>query len=749
MPLCPQCNAPLPADAPAGLCPACLLQRALHSQTEASAAWTPPAPDELAPAFPELEILALLGRGGMGAVYKARQKSLDRFVALKILPPALATDPSFPQRFTHEAQALARLNHPHIVTLYEFGTRELTVEFPVSSVEFPDAPAPPLETRNLKLETPYFLMEFIDGPTLRQLTNARTLAPKEALAIVPQICDALQFAHDHGIVHRDIKPENILLTPAGQIKIADFGLAKITATPSSVLSTPHSTPAGTPGYIAPEQSTATADHRADIYALGVVFYQLLTGELPPTPLTPPSKKVAIDVRLDDIVLRALEPDPARRYQHATDIKTAVETVVAYPRQEGRTPPPPALPPASLTAHQPSKNAAIEALRLPTLFLRIAATLNLLGIAGILLFLLAYNIFLFQPIAQEVRPTMSYKGLATLLLLLMTALPITLNIYVLWASSRMSQLKSYPHALAACALICLTFPAHLLALPFAIWSLVLLQRPDIRAAFRRDPAPPALPAARRMLQPVLAWLIILAIHIAAAYGVAAILHLHAALILFPSLLTHIALRTPLRRPSLPISPPGLQASRQQLQPLLLQLATQSALLVAFFLFFLYVVPAYREVFKDHKMSLPALTELVLNTSEFLQNTALLLLPCVLLLNALLVFACQYLGGSPLRRIWLTALCLCLGTLIALATLSLLLPTVKYTQSIGSQLETLQSPATDYTTNTVFPFAPPASSFRCASAASSNFITRSTSGTIARRSSITRSGSKLGRFLISDT
>ena len=136
----------------------------------------------------------------MGAVYKARQKELDRIVALKILPPGIGDDAAFAGRFAREAKALAKLNHPGIVTLYEFG-----------------------QTNGLF----FFLMEFVDGVNLRQLLHAGRIAPREALAIVPQICDALQYAHDQGIVHRDIKPENILLDRRGRVKVADFGLAKI------------------------------------------------------------------------------------------------------------------------------------------------------------------------------------------------------------------------------------------------------------------------------------------------------------------------------------------------------------------------------------------------------------------------------------------------------------------------------------------------------------------------------------------
>jgi serine/threonine protein kinase len=165
--------------------------------------FVPPTPAELARSFPQLDVLALLGQGGMGAVYKVRQRELDRIVALKILPPDIGNAPAFADRFTREAKALARLNHPGIVTLYEFG-----------------------QANGLF----YFLMEFVDGVNLRQLLRTGRVSPREALAIVPAICDALQFAHDQGLVHRDIKPENILLDRRGRVKVADFGLAKLIGT---------------------------------------------------------------------------------------------------------------------------------------------------------------------------------------------------------------------------------------------------------------------------------------------------------------------------------------------------------------------------------------------------------------------------------------------------------------------------------------------------------------------------------------
>jgi len=319
MPTCPSCGKRLAANAPKGLCPECLMKGAFPTGPDAggkSSRFVPPTVEELVPQFPQLEILEFVGQGGMGAVYRARQKPLDRVVALKILPPGVGQDASFAERFVREAKALARLNHPGIVTLYEFG-----------------------QTDGLF----YFLMEFVDGVTLRHLLNEGRVSPREALAIVPQICDALQFAHDQGIVHRDIKPENILLDRRGRVKVADFGLAKlveggnepapgeVTASVSPTL-TESGKILGTPNYMAPEQAAhpLEVDHRADIYSLGVVFYQMLTGELPAAKLEPPSRKVVIDVRLDEIVLRALEKKPEFRYQQVSEVKTMLESIAGTP-----------------------------------------------------------------------------------------------------------------------------------------------------------------------------------------------------------------------------------------------------------------------------------------------------------------------------------------------------------------------------------------------------------------------------------
>ena len=283
----------------------------------------PLSPAVLAPHFPQLEILECLGRGGMGVVYKARQKALGRMVALKILAPERSADPGFAERFSAEARMLASLNHPNIVTIHDFG-----------------------ESGGFY----HLVMEYVDGVNLRAAMTAGRFTPEQALAIVPPVCEALQYAHDHGVVHRDIKPENLLLDQQGRVKVADFGIAKLLgsapsggpvatgSTPTPAEAPPGSlggpdtlgaSAAGTPQYMAPEQRVrGPVDHRADIYSLGVVLYELLTGEPPKTSLEAPSRKIQIDVRLDEVVLRALAVAPELRFPTATEFRTRVEALTA-------------------------------------------------------------------------------------------------------------------------------------------------------------------------------------------------------------------------------------------------------------------------------------------------------------------------------------------------------------------------------------------------------------------------------------
>ncbi len=359
-----------------GLDPAELLKQGAGEDTFTEnhpGGFTPPTLEELSEIFPRFEILELIGRGGMGAVYRVRQPELDRIVALKILPPSIAIAESFPERFTREAKAMAKLNHTGIVTIHEFGREG---------------------------DLYYFLMEYVDGVNLRQLLENGRISPREAMAIVPQICDALQFAHDQGIVHRDIKPENLLLDRLGRVKVADFGIAKLigkddpatTPTLQGTTFTEHGKVMGTPQYMAPEQTTSPTevDHRADIFALGVVFYQMLTGELPEKDLQAPSTKVRIDVRLDEIVLRALEKDPKLRFSNATEMRTGIDEL-------GDPGTPPVLPAQNYSSVKKRKSTTFK----------ILATLGILFFMGIASLITLW--FIYYNLGQESSAKVTSRG----------------------------------------------------------------------------------------------------------------------------------------------------------------------------------------------------------------------------------------------------------------------------------------------------------------------------------------------------
>ncbi|MEZ5384073.1 MAG: protein kinase [Prosthecobacter sp.] len=259
-----------------------------------------PSLEEIAAAFPELDVQCLIGHGGMSAVFKARQPKLDRTIALKVLPKSLAATSGFAERFTREGRVLARLSHPNIVAVHDFG-----------------------ESGGFC----FLIMEFVDGVNLRQAMRAGRFTPEQALNIIPAICDALQFAHSQGVLHRDIKPENILLDSKGRVKIADFGIAKILDEKGdAMLLTKSGAKLGTAPYMAPEQieKPSSVDHRADIYSLGVVFYEMLTGELPLGRFAAPSEIAAVGGNIDEIVLRALEKERTRRQQSVSEFKTQVE-----------------------------------------------------------------------------------------------------------------------------------------------------------------------------------------------------------------------------------------------------------------------------------------------------------------------------------------------------------------------------------------------------------------------------------------
>jgi predicted Ser/Thr protein kinase len=313
---CPRCGDQFPEGLEAkdfeGICPNCLAFLAVDKDSDvipSAAGEDPlqlaakdPPPLKRGATFHGMEMLELIGQGGMGVVYKARQIELDRLVALKILSPRLAADPEFPRRFNREAQALATLDHSNIVRIHDVGREG---------------------------ELYFIVMEYVDGMNLRDLLVQKKLSPEQALRVIPQICDALEYAHSRGVIHRDIKPENIILSRSGVTKIADFGLAKIVNSENAASSiTQTNVVMGTADYMAPEQrdKTKDADHRADIYSLGVVFYELLTGELPVGRFDPPSRRKQVDARLDEVVLRALEKDPDRRYQRASHLGRDVDRI---------------------------------------------------------------------------------------------------------------------------------------------------------------------------------------------------------------------------------------------------------------------------------------------------------------------------------------------------------------------------------------------------------------------------------------
>lgn len=255
--------------------------------------------EELAGLFPEFEIGERLGAGGMGVVFRARQKSLDRSVAIKVLNPKTQGDADFEERFEREAKAMAMLGHPNIVGIHDFGIRG-----------------------------PYhfLVMEHVEGRDLQKLIRSGSLDSDLAFSIIHQVCDALHHAHERGIVHRDLKPGNILVGHDGVAKIGDFGLAQIGQTDGDVPLTMANAAMGTPAYMAPEQLTdaRTSDARSDIFALGVVVYEILTGSPPAGNFPPPTSRLPHrNRRLDEAVLRAMDPDPANRLPDVREISKIV------------------------------------------------------------------------------------------------------------------------------------------------------------------------------------------------------------------------------------------------------------------------------------------------------------------------------------------------------------------------------------------------------------------------------------------
>jgi tRNA A-37 threonylcarbamoyl transferase component Bud32 len=454
---CPECGAALDADSPEGMCPQCLLKGAIGGAQE-KARSTPgeptvafpgpssPAVADLAALFPQLEILELIGQGGMGAVYKARQPSLDRLVAVKVLPPETGRDPAFAERFNREARALARLSHPNIVAVHDVGRAG---------------------------EYYYFVMEYIDGVNLRQLLHDGHLRPEQALRIVPQICDALQYAHEEGVVHRDIKPENILLDRKGRVKIADFGLAKLLGRDTENFTLTGSRQVmGTLYYMAPEQveRPLTVDHRADIYSLGVVFYEMLTGQLPVGRFPLPSERAGTDAHLDGIVLHALEREPERRYQHASDVKTDVES-------RGGTAPSVARAPGA------DRELALHQLQGPAKALMV---MGLLGPLGLLIAFLIVGVA-FAPEGEKLIGPVFVLFLAN----------VVVGAFLVVGARKMERLEAYEFSVLSSGMVGLQLltPTWPISLVVGGWTLWILLKPEVKAAFKaqlerslRSPAP---------------------------------------------------------------------------------------------------------------------------------------------------------------------------------------------------------------------------------------------------------------------
>ena len=301
--------------------------------------------------IPGYRLDALVGTGGMGEVHKATQLSLERTVAVKLLNAQLAQDASFVARFDTEAAALAALQHPNIVSILDKGRTDSTY---------------------------YLVMEFVDGPSLREVMRSPLLDSTSALKMMLEICRAIEYAHRRGVIHRDLKPENILFDDqaGGVAKVTDFGLASFlddSGTRFDLTST--HVAMGTLSYMAPEQRVDAkgADERADIFALGVMLYELLVGEVPLGTFEAPSRrKPEVDLRLDAIVARCLKPAPADRYPSVSALIADLEPLVPGLTAASTS--------ASLTRMQRVGRAVRRGVRL---ILQTVATLLVLAAMGVL------------------------------------------------------------------------------------------------------------------------------------------------------------------------------------------------------------------------------------------------------------------------------------------------------------------------------------------------------------------------------
>src|SRR5437773_5762400 len=313
--VCENCGEKIFGDAPKGLCPACVLETGLGPLTDESVAGIgdPGTPAGVLMDFGDYELLEEIGRGGQGVVYRARQKSLNRTVALKVIGLGQWATQAHLKRFRREAESAANLDHPCIVPIYEVGEREGSC---------------------------YFSMKFIDGGQLDEVAKRTPISTRNAAELIAKLARTVHYAHEHGILHRDIKPGNILLDAEGEPHLTDFGLARLLETKSTVTHTMDVL--GTPSYMAPEQAVgnnARVSSATDIYGLGAVLYQLLTGHPPfaggttyetvrlvldTEPRQPRLWNPKIDCDLATICLKSLEKDPQRRYSSALALAEDLE-----------------------------------------------------------------------------------------------------------------------------------------------------------------------------------------------------------------------------------------------------------------------------------------------------------------------------------------------------------------------------------------------------------------------------------------
>ena len=307
--VCAKCGATTLADAPRGFCSLCLFKTGLGAFEDGNGEAAVRIPTH----FGDYELCGEIGRGGQGVVYRARQKSLNRTVALKVIGLGHWASTPHLKRFRHEAEAAASLEHPRIVPIYEIGER--------------DGPC-------------YFSMKFIEGGQLDEIVKREPISIRRAAELLVKIARTVQFAHEHGILHRDIKPGNILLDKKGEPHLSDFGLARLIEQESTI--TNSFDVLGTPSYMAPEQAaghTKELTPAADVYSLGAVFYQMLTGQPPfaggttyetvrlvleTDPRSPRLVNPNVDRDLSTICLKCLEKDPKRRYPAAAELAEDVE-----------------------------------------------------------------------------------------------------------------------------------------------------------------------------------------------------------------------------------------------------------------------------------------------------------------------------------------------------------------------------------------------------------------------------------------